>query len=163
VRTTRTPRTAHVLAGGVLALVLAGCGGDAAEPAASPAAQAPTTDEDPPAGDPGEVPEGGSTDGGSTDDEPADTGGASETEVALLDDDGFVFAPTEITVAAGDTVTWVHEGRISHTVTAEDGSFDSGPLAAGDTFEVTLDEPGTYAFVCAFHGSMRGTVTVAAS
>jgi plastocyanin len=178
-RTTRTPRPVLVLAGGVLALVLAGCGSDAAEPDAGSAAQAPTTEEDPAAEDTGEPADDESTDGEPTDaastdaastdgesmdgesmdDEPVDAG-TSEAEVAIRDDDGFAFAPTEVTVAAGDTVTWMHEGRVTHTVTAEDGSFASGNLAAGDTFEMTFDEPGSYPYFCEFHGSMRGTVTV---
>ncbi|MEX2625661.1 MAG: cupredoxin family copper-binding protein [Ilumatobacteraceae bacterium] len=154
-RTTRR-RSARWLAGGALAAVLAGCAGDstdATDPGSAPRTPAPEEDAtveqpDEPAGD------------APVDEEPADRAGDDAAEVAIRDDDGFVFAPTEITVAAGDAVTWVHEGRITHTVTAENGSFDSGDLAASDTFTETFDEAGSYPFFCRFHGSMRGTVTV---
>src|SRR5690242_13005251 len=36
------------------------------------------------------------------------------------------FDPTQMTVHAGDTVEWKNEDILSHTVTANDGSFDSG-------------------------------------
>lgn len=148
-------RSARCLASGVIAVVLAGCAGDATD-ASDPgsAAQDPAPDDaiveqpDEPAAD------------ASVDEEPADRAGDHATEVTIRDDDGFIFAPTEITVAVGDAVTWVHDGRVTHTATAEDGSFDSGDLAAGDTFTETFDEAGTYPFFCRFHGSMRGTVTV---
>jgi plastocyanin len=75
------------------------------------------------------------------------------------------FAPKEITVKAGATVLWTHQGSLGHTVTADDGSFDSGQMKGGSTFRYTFDEPGTYAYHCAFHGAegavgMAGVVTV---
>ncbi len=48
----------------------------------------------------------------------------------------------------------------SHTWAAVDGSFDSGTLAEGDSFEFTFDEPGTFEYRCNFHPSMTGTITV---
>lgn len=149
-------RSARCLASGVIAVVLAGCAGDATD-ASDPgsAAQDPAPEDDAIV----EQPDEPAADA-SVDEEPADRAGDHATEVAIRDDDGFIFAPTEITVAVGDAVTWVHDGRITHTATAEDGSFDSGDLAAGDTFTETFDEAGTYPFFCRFHGSMRGTVTV---
>jgi plastocyanin len=52
---------------------------------------------------------------------------------------------------------WNHTGTLPHTVTAVDGSFDSGTLQAGDTFEWTFDEPGRHEYYCQFHGSQNGT------
>jgi plastocyanin len=145
--TSDRPRATRWLVAGACVLILAGCGSDDGAP---DGAQAPATD---PTGDQADA-----TEEPDATEAPAEADRDAGAEVLLLDDDGFVFDPAEITVAAGDTVTWVHDGRISHTVTGD--GLASGTLAAGDTFETTFEEPGSFAYVCDFHGSMRGTVTV---
>jgi nitrite reductase (NO-forming) len=62
-------------------------------------------------------------------------------------------------VKVGDTVTWTNndEGMI-HTVTAADGSFDSGFLATGDTWSYTFTEPGEFEYLCTPHPWMRAKV-----
>jgi hypothetical protein len=68
----------------------------------------------------------------------------------------------------GVTVTFVNEGTNPHTVTADDGSFDSGNLSPGDTYTVSFDEPGQQSFFSEYHGApggfgMAGTVLVGAA
>ena len=65
-----------------------------------------------------------------------------------------------LTVPVGTTVTVRNNDTMAHTFTADDGSFDAGTLEVLDTFEITFDEPGTYAFHCDIHPSMTGTITV---
>lgn len=65
-----------------------------------------------------------------------------------------------LTVPAGTTVTWTNEDGMMHTVTAADGSFDSGFLNEGDTFSYTFDEPGEYEYFCSPHPWMRAKVIV---
>jgi plastocyanin len=72
----------------------------------------------------------------------------------------FAFGPQELAVAAGTTVTWTNEDWAPHTVTAEDGSFDSGRLDQGASFEYTFDEPGTFAYHCNYHPGMVGSIVV---
>jgi plastocyanin len=62
-------------------------------------------------------------------------------------------------VKVGDTVTWTNndEGMI-HTVTAADGSFDSGFLATGDTWSYTFTEPGEFEYLCTPHPWRRAKV-----
>jgi plastocyanin len=76
------------------------------------------------------------------------------------------FAPKELHVAPGTTVTWTNPSDAVHTVTADDGSFDSGDQNPGDTFEWTFDSPGTYQYFCQQHGApgltdMAGLIVVA--
>lgn len=80
-------------------------------------------------------------------------------EVALLDDR---FDPPELTVAAGTTLRFVNRGANWHSVAAFDESFDSGRMDPGASFEVRLDVPGEYRFICKHHGlrGMLGRVTV---
>src|SRR5215470_7736315 len=76
----------------------------------------------------------------------------------------FQFTPKVVRIKAGDEVTWqVKEG--THTVTADDGSFESQNLTGGQKFSHTFDKAGTYRYYCSFHGSkgghdMAGTVIV---
>ncbi len=77
----------------------------------------------------------------------------------------FQFAPKEITVAAGSTVTWTNMDGIEHSVTADaaaDGkaAFDTGLFTKGESRTLTFSEEGTYPFHCARHASMTGTITV---
>ena len=94
------------------------------------------------------------------------------------------FTPAEMTVAAGDTVSFKNTSSEAHTVTAYDqeipeGSdyFTSGGLPseeaardelaaalipAGDTYEFTFEQPGTYRYFCIPHeeAGMKGAIVV---
>src|SRR4051812_39421910 len=76
---------------------------------------------------------------------------------------GARFAPSSVTVAVGATVTWINDDASKHTVTADNGSFDSGTLNSGANFVHTFTAAGTYAYGCDFHGNMRGTIIVTAA
>lgn len=78
------------------------------------------------------------------------------------------YQPQTITVAVGDVVVWTNTGQRQHTVTADNGSFNSGPMTSGQTFSQTFNTPGTFAYFCAFHGGpggqgQAGTITVTAA
>ena len=73
----------------------------------------------------------------------------------------FEFEPADLSVSVGTTVTWLNEGPTEHTVTADDGSFDSTPIAVDASFSQTFDTAGTFAYHCTIHPEMIGTVTVA--
>lgn len=79
------------------------------------------------------------------------------TTASIID---FGFQPASLTVKAGTTVTWKNTGAVAHTVTADDASFDSGHVAPGASFQHTFATAGTYAFHCAIHRSMTGTIVV---
>jgi len=76
----------------------------------------------------------------------------------------FKFDPKEVKVKAGTVVTWTDSGG-KHTVTSDDGSFDSGTLTAGGSYQHKFEKPGAYPYHCMFHGDrggkdMAGLVTV---
>jgi plastocyanin len=113
------------------------------------------------------------SEGGSTD-QPAGQG--ADTVVTL----SLTFMPADITVHAGDTVTWQNGETIGHTITSgewggvneatglrgtqtPDGRFDhklSPKGQPGDTFSFTFDEPGTYLYYCQPHLTMNAMVIV---
>lgn len=79
---------------------------------------------------------------------------AQPTEVKIADD---AFAPKTIGVAVGTTLVWTRSGTHPHTVTADDGSFDSGLLRGTDQFQRTFDAAGVFAYYCDVHGGPGGT------
>ena len=85
---------------------------------------------------------------------------AAAPAVKIMD---FAFSPATVTIVAGEAVTWHNTSATEHTVTADDGGFDSGPLGLDDQFANVFDEPGTYRYHCAIHSSMTGTVVVQAA
>lgn len=66
-----------------------------------------------------------------------------------------------LTVTVGTTVTWVNDdpGQM-HTVTAVDGSFDSGFFNTGDSWSYTFTEVGEFEYFCLPHPWMRAKVIV---
>jgi plastocyanin len=85
------------------------------------------------------------------------SGGGSGQAVTIK---GFAFGPTSISVAVGTTVTWTNEDGAPHTVTFDSGGVASDTLATGATYSRTFDAAGTFAYHCAIHPSMTGSVTV---
>ncbi len=73
------------------------------------------------------------------------------------------FSPASLTVGAGATVTWANTGALPHTVTGDDGSFDSGFMFTGDTFSRTFTTAGTFGSLCTLHPEMVGTIVVTAA
>jgi plastocyanin len=77
------------------------------------------------------------------------------------------FDPKDVTIKAGQTITFTDDESIPHDVHKESGpggDFASGPdggMQQGDTFKLKLDKPGTYKYVCHVHApGMGGTITV---
>lgn len=73
---------------------------------------------------------------------------------------GTTFAPGDLQLQVGDTVTFVNDDAIAHTATADDGTFDSGTMEPGATFAFTAEKAGTISYLCEFHPGMTGTITV---
>lgn len=88
------------------------------------------------------------------------------------------FDAGSLSIQVGDTVRWTQSGSNPHTVTEDDGAFDShadcDPLAPldplgtcmgnGDTFEHTFETVGDVGYYCKVHGGpgsgMSGTISV---
>ncbi len=93
---------------------------------------------------------------------PAGGGGGGSVTVTILGMNGSQsFSPSPVTVKAGQTVAWHNNDVISHTATADNGSFDTGVIAPGSTSNpITMSAAGTFGYHCSIHPSMVGTVTV---
>ena len=70
------------------------------------------------------------------------------------------FVPAQITVDAGTSITWINNDTVPHSVTAQDGKFDSGPIQPGKQFQWTAQAAGEINYHCIFHPSMTAVLTV---
>jgi plastocyanin len=128
-----------ILACLALGLVAAGCGGD-----------------DDNGGEP-------ASDGVSKSEETGSAGGGG----AQVGMQNIQFDPKDLTVKAGETITFTNDEAVPHDVHKTSGpgadfsSGDTGGMQEGDTFKLTLDEPGDYEYVCKVHApGMSGSITV---
>jgi plastocyanin len=140
---------ALILACMALGLVVAGCGSDDDDGGDGGA----STEE--PAGESAEsTAEEGSGEGGG--------GGGASVGMKNIQ-----FQPGDLTVDAGETITFTNNESIPHDVAKTKGpgpNFESGPeggMSEGDTYELTLKNAGSYDYVCRVHApGMAGTITV---
>lgn len=126
--------------------LVAGCGGDDEDSGNGGGAQAPA----------------GEGEGGVQNEGEADTGGPAQVGMENIQ-----FEPSESTVKPGQTITFTNNEAVPHDVDKTSGpgkDFSSGPeggMSEGDRFALTLDQPGTYEYVCRVHApGMAGTITV---
>lgn len=110
--------------------------------------------------------------------EPAPSLGEPDQDATTVEVVDFAYAPEQLEIQTGDTVTWVNQDDIAHTVTsgrakkqgvpgvsenrdaAPDGVFDSGTMELDDTFDFTFDQAGTFTYFCAIHAGMSARVVV---
>jgi len=74
------------------------------------------------------------------------------------------YYPNTVTLVLGvnNTIAWINNDSSPHTVTANDGTFESANLAPTAFFTFTFTRPGTYGYHCVYHPWMVGTVVVKA-
>ena len=74
----------------------------------------------------------------------------------------FAFAPANLTVKPGTTVTWTNQDTDAHTVTSHNagGPLRSTALGTGKSYSYTFTKAGSYAYLCTIHPFMTATVTV---
>src|SRR5438270_11447549 len=83
------------------------------------------------------------------------SGAPSSNEVFMQN---VAFNPASIAVSVNTTVKWTNKDAVAHTVTT--GSFDSGNIPAGGTYNHQFTAAGTYSYRCTFHSNMTGVVIV---
>ena len=92
------------------------------------------------------------------------TSGTGTAAVKIVSDPNTVgkFDPATVSVNVGQTVEWdfADNSGTPHTVTADDGSFDSCSQTSGFKFVVTFSKAGDVKYHCTLHAQMLGTVKV---
>ena len=82
---------------------------------------------------------------------------AKEHKVSIKD---LKYNPKELKVKKGDTVVWTNADERDHTVTSDDGAFNSRNIADGERFTQKFDKPGKYKYHCEYHPRMKAVVVV---
>lgn len=91
-----------------------------------------------------------------TDDGASDDGGGGGETITI---EGFKFSAA--TAAPGADVSVSNQDGSAHTVTADNGEFDSGNIEGdGEGSIKAPDKAGDYPYHCEIHTSMKGTLTV---
>ena len=89
--------------------------------------------------------------------------GTAAATVTVISDPGTVgaYAPKASTIRAGQSIEWDWQDQEApHSVTADDGSFDSCLQGAGYKFVTTISKPGNITYHCSIHAQMMGTIAV---
>ena len=87
----------------------------------------------------------------------ASTPRATSAKVSIKN---FAFSPKTLKVKAGTKVTVKNNDGTTHTFSADKGAFDTGDIDGAATAQITVDQPGTYAYFCDIHQYMKGTIHV---
>ena len=90
---------------------------------------------------------------------------AYAAEIQMGYDGNLVFEPSEISISAGDTVTFVNNALPPHNIIVDDRpdlSRESLMFSPGETQEITFADAGDYDFFCAPHAGagMKGVIHV---
>lgn len=81
---------------------------------------------------------------------------AADHTVTITD---FSFQPAILTIAAGDTVTFVNKDGAPHTATQK-GGFDTDRLKKNQDASLAFSKAGTFDYFCKFHRKMTGQIIV---
>jgi len=74
--------------------------------------------------------------------------------------EGMKFVPERLEVQVGDTVIWSNKDLVPHTATAVKASIESGSIAPGASWKLTVRRKGQIDYICRFHPVMHGTLVV---
>jgi plastocyanin len=82
---------------------------------------------------------------------------AAAPEVDILDD---LYLPAQITVRAGQSITFRNYGAKVHDVVSRSNDWPSPLIQPGDRTRIAFSRPGRFEYTCSFHSSMGGVVIV---
>lgn len=84
--------------------------------------------------------------------------GVTGTAVSIRN---YQFDPASLIIKKGQTVAWTNYDAAPHVIAGDADGWVAGPaMKQGDTYSHTFDTVGTFAYHCAIHPGMRGTIVV---
>jgi len=88
---------------------------------------------------------------------PTESAGVRGTAVDM---DGVAFAPEQLIVKVGETVTWTNKDPYPHNVTSTTGEFKSGDIAPDAKWQFQATKAGRFPYECTLHPGMSGILIV---
>ncbi len=85
---------------------------------------------------------------------------ATAAHAATIEIANFKFAPPDLTVPAGTTVTWKNADDSPHRIADKNGAYASAALDTDDSYSHTFATPGVYGYICSIHPYMVGKIVV---
>jgi plastocyanin len=82
---------------------------------------------------------------------------AAAVAVSIKD---FTFDPDPVQAKLDQVIAWTNNDSTAHTASLSDGSCGTENIAAGATLALVFHAPGTYAYQCNIHSSMKGTIQI---
>jgi plastocyanin len=70
--------------------------------------------------------------------------------------EAFTFQPPQIAVSLGDVIVWVNHDLVPHFLNIAEGQWQSPVIEEGQSWEMVVDQEGSYAYICVFHPKMTG-------
>ncbi|GGI43216.1 hypothetical protein GCM10008018_00950 [Paenibacillus marchantiophytorum] len=87
--------------------------------------------------------------------------GEATAKTYYVNIEGFAFKEGDLTVEAGSTIVFTNKDKVKHNAVADNGSFKTNLLGAGESESITLTTPGEYTYFCEPHKNfMKGKITV---
>ena len=74
--------------------------------------------------------------------------------------EAFAFSPQQITVFPGEIIMWVNKDIVPHFLNIADNQWQSPVIEEGQSWEIVVEQPGSYTYLCMFHPQMTGTLIV---
>ncbi|MGD2070171.1 MAG: plastocyanin/azurin family copper-binding protein [Gemmatimonadota bacterium] len=90
----------------------------------------------------------------------APEGEAMAADTVEITIENLAYGTEEIRIAPGTTVRWVNADPLQHSVTSDDGAFDSGLIDPGASWAHTFEDAGAYPYHCTPHPFMTGRIVV---
>ena len=85
--------------------------------------------------------------------------GHATTHTVVIKD--FAFTPANLSIKAGDTVTWVNQDSAKHSAwESANNAFDTGLLSTGASASLMFASAGSFNYRCRPHGNMTASITI---
>jgi plastocyanin len=70
------------------------------------------------------------------------------------------YSAPQVTVKVGDTVEWINQDIVDHTVTEKAAKIWNASIAPAKSAKVVMKKAGTFSYYCRYHPNMVGRVVV---
>ncbi len=88
---------------------------------------------------------------------------AADGRRVVIEIRNFKFAPDAPPLKPGDVIVWINKDIVPHTVTAGNGSWDSGEIDPGGKWQMVVKGDLFMTYYCRFHPSMTARLDIPVS